>query len=261
MKRKLLFASALLMYGTGVTQIAPTAAGQGTNSIEYWSRSGNNQGGSNNNVFGTKWNSPIYTVTGGISSSNVRMKVNGFFTSPIDQYSINNYGWNQFVNTTGYLGLGTNTAIGSGQYLWSDKGAFSLLHLNGKNGTIVQEFGYCPWMQTGITFTDNNDLSYMGLRKVGSGFDITETVIGWADNQGTGVGPDCVAFRFFGGGNGSTIISTNLLETNDLDGLHIVQFAPTGEFALGNTFGINAPGTPAGLYIRPQSLMHLSLDK
>jgi hypothetical protein len=116
-------------------------------------------------------------------------------------------------------------------------------------------------MQTGITFTDNQDLSYMGLRKLGTGFDITETVIGWADNAGAGsVGPDCVAFRFFGGGNGSTTISNNLQSVNDLDGLHVAQFAPTGEFALGNTFGVNAPGTPAGLYVRPQSLMHLSLD-
>jgi hypothetical protein len=46
----------------------------------------------------------------------------------------------------------------------NNRGAFSLLHLNG-NG-IVQEFGYRPWMKTGITLSDNNDMSYIGLRQV-----------------------------------------------------------------------------------------------
>lgn len=61
-------------------------------------------------------------------------------------------------------------------------------------------------METGITFTDNQDLSYIGLRKVGSGLDITETVIGWADNSGNVVGPDCVATT-----------SNNLKTTNGLN--------------------------------------------
>jgi len=177
MKRKLLFAGALLVYGTGIAQIAPVGGGQGTNSIEYWSRSGNNQNGSNSNIFGTKWNSPIYTITGGISPMNVRMKLNGDFN--IGQYSINNYLVD--VNTTGYMGLGVNNPIPGNQFLWSNKGPFSLLHLNGRNGTFVQELGYRPWMQAGITLTDNQDLSYMGMRRVGSGFDVTETVIAWSE--------------------------------------------------------------------------------
>ncbi|MBX2948189.1 MAG: hypothetical protein KF704_02830 [Crocinitomicaceae bacterium] len=62
MKRKLLFANVLIIYSTGISQTTPAGGGQGTNSIEYWSRSGNNQNGSNNNIFGTKWNFLIKVI-------------------------------------------------------------------------------------------------------------------------------------------------------------------------------------------------------
>lgn len=42
----------ILISGYSMGQTIPTAGGQGSNSIEYWSRSGNNQNGSNNNIFG-----------------------------------------------------------------------------------------------------------------------------------------------------------------------------------------------------------------
>lgn len=55
---------------------------------------------------------------------------------------------------------------------------------------------------------------------MGSEFDIVETAIGWVANAGPdSVDPDCVAFRFFGGGNGSTTVSNNLQSANDLDSL------------------------------------------
>ncbi len=97
------------------------------------------------------------------------MKINGNFNA--GQYLIDNYGSAQGVNTSGYMGLGANSTTGVGQNLWSQRGPYSLLHLNGKIGNVVQQAGYRPWMQTGITFTDNQDLSYMGLRQVGFGFD------------------------------------------------------------------------------------------
>ena len=56
--------------------------------------------------------------------------------------------------------------------IYTAKGAFSLLHINGP-GSGLQEYGYRPWMQTGITLTGNRDLSYFGLRQVGTGEDIT----------------------------------------------------------------------------------------
>lgn len=266
MKTKITTMLALAIAMQTMAQQVPTISNPpngGQNNGDYWSRAGNLGTGANNqnNLFGTKWNSPIYTVTGNnFNAQSYRMKVNGIFASAFTQYTIGGYGWNQGVNSTGYVLMGTNKTSGTSPLIYNDKGAFSLLHLNGRNGSFVQEGGYRPWMQTGVTLTDNQDLSYMGLRKVGTGFDITETVIGWADNAGSSSGPDCVAFRFFGAGDGVTTINTNLQSVNDLDGLHVAQFAPTGEFGLGNTFGVNTTGTPANLYVRPASLAHYSLS-
>lgn len=53
----------LLLFGSNTYgQLPPAGGGQGTNSIEYWSRSGDNQNGSNNNIFGTKWNFLIKVI-------------------------------------------------------------------------------------------------------------------------------------------------------------------------------------------------------
>ncbi len=120
-----------------------------------------------------------------------RMKLNGNSNYGIDGY---------FAPRNGYFLLSPTTTT-SAQYLYNQKGAFSMLHLNGSQGTFPQEGGYRPWMRTGITLTDNNDLSYMGIRKVGSGTDITETTITWSDNQGNNPpGPDDMTFRFTGSG-------------------------------------------------------------
>src|SRR5690606_8428180 len=144
--------------------------------------------------------------------------------------------------------------------LYSNVGAFSLLHLSGSTGTFAQPNGHRSWMKTGITFTDNNDMSYIGLRQIGTGNDITETTITWTDNSGGGAyGPDDMVFRFTTDINNNTI-STDLNTEGDADGRHIARFTGTGEFGLGNTFGINATGTPANLYVRPASLGHYSLS-
>lgn len=235
--------------GTGLSNSAPVA----TKANNAWYRDGNILGGpgGTGNVFGFRvGNSPIYTYT----DAQIRHKVNGSY-NPINQYGINGYIGGAGVtniNTSGYLLLGHSA--GFSNTLFTTQGAFSLLHLNGRDGTFVQDGGYRPWMKTGITFTDNNDLSYIGIRKVGAGTDVTETVIAWSDNFGTAFpGPDDMAFRFLSGGNGNTTISNNLLVDNDLDGLHIARFTPEGLFGLGNTFG-----SGGGNYVRPQSLAHLS---
>lgn len=192
-------------------------------------------------------NYPLYTKTNGVT----RTKLNGSLI-----YNIN--GFNEV--RSGYFLLGNNVGPASSYFNGAGSGAFSQLHLMGRVGTFIQEFGYRPWMQTGITLTDNQDLSYIGLRQVGTVFDITETTITWADNDGTGSGPDDMVFRFTGGnlGSGASAISTNLNSTVDLDGRHIARFTGQGHFALGNTFGIN-DGVFNG-YVRPQSHMHMSHD-
>ena len=59
-----------------------------------WYRGGNNPIGfaGTNNIFGTMWNSPIYTYTAGIN----RSRLNGTLTSPLN-------GVNQ--NVSGFMGL------------------------------------------------------------------------------------------------------------------------------------------------------------
>lgn len=244
-----------------VGQIGPTAA------PGAWQRNANTIAGGGGNVFGTRsWNSPVFfhtannIATPGIPG--LRMKLNGAF-GPANQYPIAGYNWGDGINTAGYLGLGNNS-FG----LWSTDatpfagthGPFSLLHLNGRYGTFVQTGGFRPWMKTGITYTDNQDLSYMGLRRVGpdpgptstASTDVTETVIAWADNAGLGSGPDELAFRFTSG-VGNTAISVNMNRANDLDGKMIAQFRPNGNMGLGPFF---EPGTD--LAKKPQSRLHLT---
>jgi len=264
-KLKLVIACAIFSASNLDAQQVQTGVATGTfaasvpNTTKPWLRGGNLPvaGGGADNVFGTMWNSPIYTKT----NTAFREKLNGDFTA-LTQYPINGYtGFSPIpVNTSGYLLLGPNTPSQLGGNIYDvNRGAFSLLHLNGiqnsiTGGGFAQELGYRPWMKTGITYTGNNDLMYMGVRALAPGQDQTEMVISWADNAFPTAGPDDFAFRFMGTG-ASNVISTNLSDENDLDGRHIARFAPTGEMGLGNTFG--PPGAP---YVRPQNLLHLSLD-
>lgn len=251
MKKRTILVCAWMMH-TGIqlfAQQVPTinqpggGTANGSTNNQFWSRAGNSNINGQNNLFGTQWNSPIYTVT----RNQNRMKLNGDVTYPVATS-------NQPRN--GYLLLGSDGPMFNGgpNELYSNFGAFSLLHLNGNNGTFTQFFGHRDWMRTGITFTDNNDMSYFGLRKIGTGTDITETAMVWADNAGVNQGPDDFVFRFITGDN-STALLDDLSIDNDVDGLHIGRFTGTGLFGLGNTFGINPTGT---LYNRPQSLMHMS---
>jgi hypothetical protein len=204
----------------------------------YWRMGTNNNTVLNNTLgFAGANTNPLYIVTREL----VRMKVNSTYIQP-NQYPINGFTW-PAVNTSGYVGIGENTAN-----LWSNKGPFSLLHLNGP-GTAAQEFGYRPWMQTGITFTSNDDLMYIGHRTVNSTLDLTEAVFVWSDNHVGGSGPDDMVFRFTSG-SGQTI-STDMCAVDDLDGRQIIRLTGFGLMGLGPTFTHDV--------VRPQSLLHMSL--
>ena len=221
--------------------------------LAAWYRGGNALINGNNNIFGTRWNSGIYTMTNG----QYRMKLNGTVNYPVNGYN---------GNRDGYLLLGQS--IGT-NYSSPTQGAASLLHLNGRiSSTGFMAFlGHRPWMQTGITMTDNDDLSYFGLRKVGSGVDKTETTISWTnDVPDGGFDSDDMVFRFLSGsgifpdGNINPVgqsINNNLSLSDDLDGRHVARFTSDGRMGLGNTFGVNGTGDPV-LYSRPQSLFHIS---
>lgn len=266
MKRRILILSGFLIWTVPLlaqqapTNNSPVGNLSGYQNQQYWSRAGNNDANGTNNIFGTLYNSPIYTQTNSIN----RMKLNGSFTSSANQYLIDGYNtWgnsNTAINTSGYLLLGPDAPFQTNlnQTIYNNRGAYSLLHLNGV--APIQQNGYRPWMKTGITFTDNQDMSYFGLRQVGTALDYTETVLNWSDN--TNGMDDDMAFRFTGASTSSTTVDqANLRSNTDLDGLHIARFSSTGRMGLGNTFGhTNAPGHPTNFYVSPQSLLHMSYD-
>jgi hypothetical protein len=216
----------------------------GQSNGQYWSRAGNLLTNGNNNIFGTRWNSGIFTMTNG----QYRMQLNGSVNYPV----------NGFTGVRdGYLLLGQQMLNNYG----AGNGAFSQLHLNGINSTINQmpSLGYRPWMQTGVTFTDNADLAYLGLRRVDNptnSIDLTEVTMCWSNDGAGSNGPDDMVFRFLNGGGGT--ITNDLLNENDLDGRHVARFTDRGLMGLGNTFGVNGINNLVGRYVRPQSLLHMS---
>lgn len=244
--------SSSVVYAQTAPQGNPPAPNTNARAAAAWYRGGNNLIGNGSNIFGTLWNSPIYTQTAGVN----RMKLNGNFS-----YLIN--GYNTQHNGYLLLGINNNSLAAGGGSIYTNKGAFSMLHLNG-TGSVYQEYGYRPWMDAGITMTANKDLSYIGLRKLSTNplqEDITETVFLWSDNSGNSDGPDKLVFRFSGyGGNNGTTVSNDRLSNTDLDALHVAQFTGLGLMGLGNTFGTNATGMAAANYIDPKSLFHMSYD-
>jgi len=88
---------------------APPVGGTNNQAGSAWYRGGNNDVGpaGSNNIFGTMWNSPIYTQTNSVN----RMKVNGNFACIIN-------GFNQ--NRNGYLLLGQDGTFGSGGTIYNN---------------------------------------------------------------------------------------------------------------------------------------------
>jgi hypothetical protein len=107
MKKSILLLLGLFIFQDMHAQQVPTNTQPGTSavsSLEYWSRVGNS--GYGNNLFGTLWNSPIYTITGGTGPlSNIfRMKLNAIFSNNL-QYPIDGYITYGNSNTTLNLSL------------------------------------------------------------------------------------------------------------------------------------------------------------
>ncbi|MCF8444550.1 MAG: tail fiber domain-containing protein [Crocinitomicaceae bacterium] len=249
MKTNFLFLIAIIHFASNAQQVptvnSPGGIGpSGQDNAQFWSRAGNlsAQGTATNNIFGTRWNSGIYTIT----DNQNRMKLNGSVNYPVNGFA---------GQRDGYLLLGYSQNYATSLFTGATSGAYSQLHLNGPNGSFVQNGGYRPWMQTGVTFTDNDDLSYFGLRKVGTGTDKTETILSWSDNSSAPSGPDDLVLRFTAAGSNSAIDAADLATPFDVDGLHVARFTGEGDFGLGNTFGIDNP-----IYVEPQSLAHYSLS-
>ena len=137
------------------------------------------------------------------------------------------------LNREGFLGLGVNTGFFPNTI--GGQGPFSLLHLNGQNAAgAPQNFGYRDWMRFGITSTHNQDLMYIGQRATG-GSDVTDAVIGWADNFGSPspVGPDNMTFNFLTGADQSG--NDDLVGTANF-GREIMRLTGTGQVGIGPRF-------------------------
>lgn len=102
----------------------PPATNTNARAAAAWYRGGNTSSGNNDNIFGTLWNSPIFTRTANAN----RMRLNGNTT-----YAVN--GYSQARN--GYLLLGYGTGYANSLFANANFGAFSLFHLNGQEGSFV----------------------------------------------------------------------------------------------------------------------------
>ncbi len=113
-----------------------------------WFRGGNNPIGTAGfaNIFGTMWNSPIYTYTAGIN----RARLNGTLTAPLS-------GVNQ--NVSGFMGLAPNG-------YFANNTPITLLHLQGPNNTTFGfGGGWRRWMSTGIFIGEHSDLTYNSMNR------------------------------------------------------------------------------------------------
>ena len=108
---------------------------------QAWFRGGNYQAGigNSNNIFGTFWNSGIYTYTASVC----RTRLNGSQIANIN-------GVNQ--NVTGYFGIGLNN-------YFATETPMAMLHLEGPNNSNnYGGAGWRAWMRTGMFAKENSDV-------------------------------------------------------------------------------------------------------
>lgn len=235
MKKIKLIAITALLSSLSYAQTAPVGAPPfpvtlPNQAASAWYRGGNNAVGATpptSNVFGTMFNAAIHTKTNSI----LRSKLNGTVA-----YNVNGF----VAARDGYMLLGPDAPVGGGS-LYNTKGAFSLLHLNGTTTLAAIELGYRPWMKTGITFTENSDLMYVGRKSEGTGpstADQTDAVIAWADD-GSGppfFGPDNLRFMFTFGNAAGTSAPNGDLTGGGMDGREVMRMTPQGNVGVGPRF-------------------------
>ncbi|HRO75093.1 MAG TPA: hypothetical protein PLP27_02960 [Crocinitomicaceae bacterium] len=109
-------------------------------------------GGIFNNIYAPTWFlgwdvsngvNPLLIKTNNINRSKFNGNVN---------YTVGGYAGAR----NGYMlvGIDNNSISAGNPNIYTQKGAFSMLHLNG-TGSQYQEYGYRPWMDAGVTFTGN----------------------------------------------------------------------------------------------------------
>jgi hypothetical protein len=125
------------------------------------------------------------------------------------------------INRSGFLGLSTTPSF------FANYSPYSILHLNGVNPNGIPEFnGYRSWMQYGITSTHNQDLMFIGQRRIAN--DVTNATIAWADNSiDSPNGPDNLTFVHTAG-NGQGLSGS----TSD-GGLEVARMTTVGHTGIG----------------------------
>ena len=169
--RKIYLMGVLLSSGLAFAQPVGSPPANNTNAqaAAAWYRGGNNPVGSagTNNIFGTMWNSPIYTVTNGVT----RTRLSGNLPAVPALGTT--------VNLTGHFGIGLN-----GYFNTLDNAPLTMLHLEGSNNTpFGNHFGgqYRTWMRVGAFMHENSDAMYVGMKP--EGFNRSDAVVNWSDDN------------------------------------------------------------------------------
>jgi hypothetical protein len=227
------------------TNNSPSAPGaSGTNSSSFWSRVGNAGTGANNsnNIFGTLWDSPIYTYTSGLP----RTKLNGNLTTTVNSVT---------KSFAGYFGISPFGFFNS-----SINTPYSMLHLDGPNN--VPQFGgggWRQWMNTGTFMRENSDAMYVGLMEVGS--NRSDAIINWSDDVNLNPGPDKLRFIFTGANTGNGNGQTDPRDPYALNGYEFMRMTTQGPVnALNNSsghIGIGPLFTDANF---PRSRVHMHAE-
>ncbi|MDF1676303.1 MAG: tail fiber domain-containing protein [Vicingaceae bacterium] len=234
---------AFILFGSIAHAQLPPLGSSG-NSTD-WRRGGNNPitgNPPNANIFGTMYNSPIYTYTDGVN----RARLNGTLTAPLN-------GVNQ--NVSGFMGLAPDG-------FFANNTPITLLHLQGPNNTPFGfGGGWRRWMSTGIFIGEHSDGMYVGMKPVAGTTNRSNAVINWNDDPFTGV-VDKLSFVFTQANNGNGT-GTNPINSNSLNGYEFMLLAPstavfnsqgTGE----GTIGVGPVFTDAA---PPQSRFHMNAEE
>lgn len=254
-KYKLLITFAVFSISYTNAQQNPTGVSSGTfpptivNTTKPWLRGGNLPaiGGGVDNLFGTGWNSPIYTITNGKH----RMRVSGDLTTTVNGVT--------GQNISGFIG------IAPGGYFANNAPAV-MLHLYGPNNTTYGiGGGWRQWMSTGMFVNENSDALYIGMKP--EGFNRSDAIISWNDDD-SGTQPNVDKLRFVftavagstGSGYGNGI---NPIDPRSLNGYEYMRMsaAPAqfnssmqqvGYVGIGPVFTDIAP---------PQSRLHMNAEE
>ena len=214
----------------------------GTNAGNFWSRAGNTLLGGTNNIFGTMWNSPIYTVTNGIN----RTRLNGNLITPI-------FGVNQ--NVSGYFGI-------SPQGFFANNSPWAMLHLDGPNNTPFLG-DWRRWMRTGVYMRENSDAMYVGLKEE-HGSNRSDAVINWSDDAqpGAGGGIDKLRFIFTSSASNGNGIGTDPRSGQSLEGYEYMrmQAFPGITNSAGFPVGHVGIGPMFNNFQYPQNRLHMNAE-